>query len=202
MAERSSLVRLQREHEVELVWVGYELHPETPPGGVAVAEHFRDAEGMHAYVKSFAAGFGILDLSPPARLANTRRVLAVAEHARHEGKLGAFNAAAYDAYWRHGEGIESDAELAALARRAGLDPEAAVTAARDPALLARVDAARDEAMRAGVTGVPTFEVEPEAPGGSRMASRVVGCQRYEVLVDAVRRAGARKRESPPPAGAA
>jgi predicted DsbA family dithiol-disulfide isomerase len=179
--------------------VGYELHPETPPGGVAVAEHFRDAEGTHACVKSFAAGFGILDLSPPGRRANTRRALAVAEHARVEGRLAAFNAAAYDAYWRRGEGIESDGELAALAGRAGLDPEAAVAAARDPAILARVDAARSEALRAGVTGVPTFDVEPDAPGGGRMATRVVGCQRYEVLVDAVRRAGARRRESPPPA---
>jgi predicted DsbA family dithiol-disulfide isomerase len=182
--------------------VGYELHPETPAGGVVVSEHFRDAEGMHAYVKSFAAGFGILDLAPPGRLANTRRVLAVAEHARGLGRLDAFNAVAYDAYWRHGQGIESDEELAALAGRAGLDPGAAVAAARDPAVLTRVDAARTEALRAGITGVPTFDVEPEAPGGSRAASRVVGCQRYEVLVDAVRRAGARRRESPPPAGPA
>jgi predicted DsbA family dithiol-disulfide isomerase len=181
-----------------VVWVGYELHPETPPGGVPVSEHFRDVEGMHAYVKSFAAGFGILDLSPPERLANTRRVLAVAEHARDRGRLAALNAAAYDAYWRRGEGIESDEELAALAGRAGLDPEAAVAAVRDPAILARVDAARGEALRAGVTGVPTFDVEPDAPGGARVASRLVGCQRYEVLVDAVRRAGARRRESPLP----
>jgi predicted DsbA family dithiol-disulfide isomerase len=177
--------------------VGYELHPETPQGGVPVADIFRDAEGLHAYVRSFAAGFGILDLSPPARLANTRRVLAACEHARDAGRLEAFSAAAYDAYWRHGRGIESDDELAALALAAGLDPVAAVAATRDPAMLARVDAARGEAMRSGVTGVPTFDVEPDAPGGARVSSRVVGCQRYEVLVDAVRRAGARRRDAPP-----
>jgi predicted DsbA family dithiol-disulfide isomerase len=197
VAERSSLVRLQREHEVELIWVGYELHPETPPGGVAIAEHLRDPEGMHAYVKSFAAGFGIFDLAPRARLANTRRVLAVAEQARDLGRLEAFSAATYDAYWRHGRGLEADGEIAAIAREAGLDPANAVEAARDPALLARVDAAREEALRAGVTGVPTFDVEPDAPGGSRTSSRVVGCQRYEVLVEAVRKAGARRREPPP-----
>ena len=178
--------------------MGYELHPETPPGGVAIAERFRDHESMHAYVKSFAAGFGIFDLAPRARLANTRRVLAVAEHARDVGRLEAFSAAAYDAYWRHGRGLESDEEIAAIAGQAGLDPAAAVEAARAPALLARVDAAREEALRAGVTGIPTFDVEPEATGGSRTSSRVVGCQRYEVLVEALRRAGARRREPPPP----
>jgi predicted DsbA family dithiol-disulfide isomerase len=179
-----------------VIWVGYELHPETPAGGVAISEMFRDVEGMHAYVKSFAAGFGILDLSPPSRLASTRRALAVAEHARDEGRLERFNAAAYDAYWREGRGIEADEELAAVARRAGLDPAAAVAAARDPALLARVDAARREAKRAGVTGIPTFDVEPDAPGGGLVSSRVVGCQRYDVLVDAVRRAGAKARAVP------
>lgn len=177
--------------------MGYELHPETPQGGVPIADIFRDAEGMHAYVKSFAAGFGILDLAPPARLANTRRVLAACEHARDAGRLEAFSAAAYDAYWRHGHGVESDEDVSELARAAGLDPAAAVAATRDPALLARVDAARREATKAGVTGVPTFDVEPDAPGGARVSSRVVGCQRYEVLVDAVRRAGARRRDGPP-----
>ena len=179
--------------------MGYELHPETPLGGLPLAEHLRDPEGAHAYVRSFAAGFGIEDLSPPARLANTRRALAVAEHARDAGRLHVFNAAAYDAYWRHGQGIESDEELAAIARRAGLEAGAAVAAARDPAILARVDAARREAKRAGVTGVPTFDVEPDAPGAARVSSRVVGCQRYDVLVDAARRAGARRRDTGPDA---
>jgi predicted DsbA family dithiol-disulfide isomerase len=184
-----------------VIWVGYELHPETPPGGVPVADVFRDAEGMHAYVRSFAAGFGIPDLYPPVRLANTRRALAIAEHARDAGRLEVFSAAAHDAYWRLGRGIESDEELAAVATAAGLDSAAAVAAAADPALLARVDAARREAIRAGVTGIPTFDVEPDAPGGSRVSSRVVGCQRYEVLVDALRKAGARRRDAPPAAGA-
>jgi predicted DsbA family dithiol-disulfide isomerase len=161
-----------------------------------IAEHLRDAEGAHAYVRSFAAGFGIVDLSPPSRLANTRRALAVAEHARDVGRLEAFNAAAYDAYWRRGEGIESDDELAAIARTAGLDAGAAVRCAHDPGLLARVDAARREALRAGVTGIPTFDFEPDEPGGARVASRVVGCQRYDVLAEAARRAGARRRDAP------
>ena len=172
--------------------MGYELHPETPPGGVPVAERLRDPEGTHAYVRSFAAAFGIPDLAPPERLANTRRALAAAERARDQGRLAAFNAAVYDSYWRWGLGIESDAELAAIGARAGVDPEGVVSAARDPALLERVDAARRAALGAGVTGVPTFDVEPCTPGAGRVSSRIVGCQRYEVLVDAVRRAGARR----------
>jgi predicted DsbA family dithiol-disulfide isomerase len=184
VAERSSLVRLQRELDVVVVWVGYELHPATPPGGIPVSEYLPDPEAMLGYVRSFAAGFGIRDLVPPLRLARTRRALAVAEHARDVGRLGEFRARAFDAYWREERGLESDDDLAALAREAGVDPGAAVAAARDPALLARVDAAGRAAREAGVSGIPTFDIGPV---------RVVGCQPYEVLAEAARRVGARPR---------
>jgi predicted DsbA family dithiol-disulfide isomerase len=184
VAERSSLVRLQAELDVEVDWVGYELHPETPPGGLPLSAILRDADAMSGYVRAFAAGFGIPDLVPPTRLASTRRIHAVAQRARVEGRLAALRVAAFDAYWRLRRGLETDEELAAIAGEAGLDPAAAVAAASDPAALARVDAARREARAAGVTGIPTFDLGP---------ARIVGCQRYEVLADAARRAGARRR---------
>jgi predicted DsbA family dithiol-disulfide isomerase len=169
---------------VEVDWVGYELHPETPPGGLPLAEYLRDAEAMLGYVRAFAADFGIADLVPPRVLASTRRVHAVAQRARDLGRLEPFRAAAYDAYWRRGRGLESDDDLAAIAREGGLDPAAAVSAARDEEALARVDASRRAATAAGVRGIPTFDVGP---------ARIVGCQRYEVLAEAARRAGARRR---------
>jgi predicted DsbA family dithiol-disulfide isomerase len=149
---------------------------------------------MLRYVKEFAAGFGISDLRPPERLANTRRAMAAARHAREVGRLERFAAAAYDAYWRLGEGLESDDEIAAIARRAGIDPDRAVGAASDAVLLADVDSARRAATAAGVTGIPTFEFAP-GPGArnSGLGSRVVGCQRYEVLAEAARRAGGPRR---------
>jgi predicted DsbA family dithiol-disulfide isomerase len=163
--------------------VGYELHPRTPPGGTPLGGHLRSSE-LLGCVKGFAAGFGIVDLVPPLRLASTRRALAAAQHARDAGRLEPFRAAAFDAYWRRGRGLESDEDLAAIAVEARIDPERAIAAAADPAMLARVDAARRVALEAGVTGIPTFEIG---------ALRVVGCQRYEVLAEAARRAGARRR---------
>jgi predicted DsbA family dithiol-disulfide isomerase len=175
---------LQGELDVEVDWVGYELHPGTPPGGIPLSEHLPAPEAMLGYVRTFAAGFGIVDLRPPTILASTRRALAAAQHARARGRLEPWRAAAFDAYWRQGRGIESDDDLAAIAREAGLDPAAIVAAAADPAALAEVDAARRAAREAGVTGIPTFDLGPV---------RVVGCQRYEVLAEAARRAGARRK---------
>jgi predicted DsbA family dithiol-disulfide isomerase len=151
---------------------------------VPLSKVLPDAEAMLGYVRSFAAGFGIDDLAPPRVLPSTRRAHAVAQRARDEGRLDAFRVAAFDTYWRHGRGLESDDDLAALAGAVGLDRRAALAAAEDAALLARVDAARRAAVAAGVTGIPTFDFAE---------LRVVGCQRYEVLADAARRSGARRR---------
>jgi predicted DsbA family dithiol-disulfide isomerase len=191
VAERSSLVRLQREWDVAVEWVGYELHPETPRGGLALADYLPDAQAMLRYVREFAARFGIHDMRPPERLANTRRALAVAQRARALGRLDPYRAAAFDHYWREGRGLEGDEDLKAIARAAALDEALALAAAEDPAALAEVDAARRRARDEGVTGIPTFDFVPEAV---TRAQRVVGCQPYEVLVESARRAGARRRE--------
>ena len=95
--------------------MGYELHPDTPAGGVLLSSWLPNAEAMLGYVHAFAARFGIPDLAAPARLPNTRRALAVAEFARDGGRLDPFRAAAFDAYWRGGHGLEDDGELAAIA---------------------------------------------------------------------------------------
>jgi predicted DsbA family dithiol-disulfide isomerase len=165
-------------------WNGYELHPETPAGGLPLDRYLPNPAGMLRYVREFAGRFGLHDVNPPATLANTRRALAVAEHARDRGRLDAFRAAAFDAHWRRARGVEEDADLAAIATEAGLDAASAVAAALDPALLARVDAARRRAIDAGVTGVPTFDFGPV---------RVVGCQPYDALAAAARRGGAARR---------
>lgn len=187
MAEESSLVRLQREYQIELDWRGFELHPETPPGGQRLADRYgqrRYAE-MTDYLRRFAAAFGVQGMRSPERTPNTRKALAIAEWARDQGRLHPFRRAAMNAHWREGRDLEDHGVLGDLARAAGLDAERAVAAASDPAYVARVDAMGEEAARAGVTGIPTFFV------GDR---KVVGCQPYEVVSAQAEAAGALRRE--------
>ena len=187
MAEESSLVRLQREYQIELDWRGFELHPETPPGGQRLADRYgqrRYAE-MADSLRRFAAAFGVQGMRSPERTPNTRKALAIAEWARDQGRLHPFRRAAMNAHWREGRDLEDHGVLGDLARAAGLDAERAVAAASDPAYVARVDAMGEEAARAGVTGIPTFFV------GDR---KVVGCQPYEVVSAQAEAAGALRRE--------
>jgi predicted DsbA family dithiol-disulfide isomerase len=186
IAEASSLVRLQQEFDVALDWRGFELHPETPPGGRRLAELFGEERSreMRAYLTRFAAQFGVTGMTFSEVMPSTRRVLAVAEYARDQGRLHPFRAAAMEAAWRHGQNVEDPEVLALCARAAGLDPVAAVEAFDEPRYLARVMTMGAEARRAGVTGIPTLLL------GDR---RVVGCQPYEVLAAAAAAEGAGRR---------
>ncbi|HVU00346.1 MAG TPA: DsbA family protein [Polyangiaceae bacterium] len=181
IAEESTVPRLVRELGLELEWHGFELHPRTPPGGLPLSRLFpgRDLASMHEGTRRFAAEFGVTNFSPPNTLYNTRRALAVAEYARDSEKLLAFKRAAFDANFRHGKNLESDADLREIAASVGLDPERALEASRDPLYLGRVDERQAEARHEGISGIPTFLIGKE---------RVVGCQPYEVLLAAAKRA--------------
>ncbi|MGC4118706.1 MAG: DsbA family protein [Myxococcales bacterium] len=186
MAEQSSLVRLQKTYELDLDWRGFELHPETPRGGMPLSALFPASAipAMHERLRRFAASRGLPDFRASERLCNTRRALAACEHARDQGKLFALREALMKAYWERGEDVESDTVLRRAASEAGLDPETTLAAADAPAFLARVEAMRAEAEERGVTGIPTFFIGDEV---------IVGAQPYEALAEAVERAGGRPR---------
>jgi predicted DsbA family dithiol-disulfide isomerase len=171
---------------VELDWRGFELHPGIPVGGMPLERMFGAdrVRSMRPYLLEFARAQGVVGMVVPDHKPNTRRALAVAEWARDQGRLHEVRGGLMDAYWRRGLDLEDDRVLAGVARAAGLDGDAAVRESGSPAILARVAAMGREAARAGVTGIPTFDVGAE---------RVVGAQPYPVLAAAVGRQGGRPR---------
>lgn len=194
IAEHSTLPRLRAEFELTVEWCGFELHPRTPRGGMPMSALFPAARlpAMRAHMQQFAAGFGVTGMNHPDHIPNTRRALAIAELARDRDCLDAFRESAMNGHWREGRNLEDDADLRALAGRVGLDPDEALAAADAPEMLTRVDGRQADARRDGVTGIPTFFIGDE---------EVVGCQAYEVLAAAARRAGARRRTLPVVGGA-
>lgn len=171
---------------MDLDWRGFELHPETPEGGMDLEELLGPrAEAMSGRLLEFARSFGVTGMLHPQRLPNTRRILAAAEWARSQGRLHPFRRAAMAAHWREEKDLEREQTVREVARVAGVDPDGAWAATRDPQWLAVVDAAREDASAHGITGIPTFRI------GDRF---IVGCQPYEVLERAVLQAGAARRE--------
>ena len=186
IAEESTVPRLLREHDLTLDWCGFELHPGTPAGGRPLASLFPgvDLLGLHQQTKRFAARFDVTGFEPPNTLRNSRRALALAELARDRGRLAPYRQAVLRAHWRERKNIEDLDELLAIAVAVGLDADEARAAPDSRVLLERVDARQQVARRAGVHGIPTFVFVADG-----RAETVVGCQSYEVLAQAARRAG-------------
>lgn len=188
IAEESTVPRLLTEFDLELEWYGFELHPSTPKGGVPLSKLFPGVPlpALHERTRRFAATFGVEEYRPPDWLWNSRMALAMAEHGRDAGRLEPFRRAVMQAHWRDGKSIENLDDLRGMAAAAGLEPDAAVAAASDPALLARVDERQAVARENGVRGIPTFSLGNE---------RVIGCQPYDAIAAAARRAGATTRSA-------
>jgi predicted DsbA family dithiol-disulfide isomerase len=187
--------------DLDFEWVGFQLHPETPFGGLNFSDVFPggEVEGVREYVRGFAQGFGVT-MGFPNRVPNTLRALAVAEYARSLGHLDLFRDAAMEAHWNRGMDIEADHTLVSLAREADLDPRPALAAADDATWRGRVESMAVFARRWQVSGIPTWFLIPEdwRPGQGRTPSgavplRVVGCQSYEYVRAACIAAGIRRR---------
>lgn len=185
IAEKSSLARLIREYDLELDWRGFQLHPQTPPGGVRLDEYFPAdrVPAMQQHLAEVAKHFGV-DLTVPERMPNTRRALQLAEVARDEQKLEPFRAAAMDAYWQRGEDLEDTEVLRRVAGAAALPPDALQRADADPQFARRIIDTREEADAVGITGIPTFIIDSYA---------ITGCQPFDVLEQLPQRAGVPRR---------
>ena len=163
-----------------LDWRGFELHPGIPVGGMPLDDMFgaERVRKMRPYLVDFARAQGVVGMVVPSHKPNTRKALGLAEWARAQGRLHEVRTGLMDAYWREGKDLEDDRVLAAVASAAGLDGAVAIPGSREQAILERVADMGREAARAGVTGIPTFDIGEE---------RVVGAQPYEVLAAAARR---------------
>lgn len=181
--------RLQRAYAIEIEYVHFPLHPDTPDDGQRLIDLFGGEsarprlEESHAQLKALAEAEG-LELAAREMTYNSRLAQELGSWAETRGAGPAFHDAAYRAYFVDGEDI-SDAEvLVRLAERVGLDPEAAREVLETRSQRHAVDADWSRARQMGITGVPTFMA-----GGDR----VVGAQPYEILEELVKAAGATRR---------
>ncbi len=189
LAERSTIHRLESEYDVQVDWVGFELHPEIPLGGLPTTALFPEPmlQAMLGPLQAAAARMD-LPLIPPAHVPNTRSALAVAEYGRLNGGLDAYRHLAMDAFWAEGRDIEDREVLGDLAEQAGMDADAALAFAFSDAGEQAVAARRSIASERGVTAIPTVLL-------GRLP--ILGFQPYDVFSRAAERAGAVAR--PPPA---
>lgn len=177
---------MARAYDVRLEHVQFPLHPDTPPGGIALTELFAgrglDLEAMYMRMKSLMDAEG-LPYARRDRTYNSRLAQELGKWGENAGRP-AIDDALYRAYFVDRMDIGAVDALVEVAERVGLPADEARRVLNERTFRAAVDKDWAHARALGVTGVPTFIADGRA---------VVGAQPYETLEQLVQLAGAKRR---------
>jgi predicted DsbA family dithiol-disulfide isomerase len=178
--------RLRKEHGVEVQWVHFPLHPDTPAEGRSLQELFAgrnyDIEArqreMRARMAAEGLPYGNRTMTYNSRLAQELGKWAASLPQGQPGRE-AIHDALFKAYFVEGKNVGDVDVLLDIARSVGLPEEEAREVLEKRTFKAAVDADWAKSRAYGITGVPTF-----VAGGYG----VVGAQPYEALEQLVQQA--------------
>ena len=174
--------RLRKEHGVQVKWVHFPLHPETPAQGKSLQELFAgrgyDIPKMQAQMRARMQAEG-LPYGDRSMTYNSRLAQELGKWADEQPGGEAIHDALFKAYFVDNRNIGDPDVLVAIAESVGLPGDKAREVIEKRSHRAAVDADWQKARDYGVTGVPTFVAGRQG---------VVGAQPYEVLEQLVREA--------------
>jgi predicted DsbA family dithiol-disulfide isomerase len=167
--------RLRKEHGVQVKFVHFPLHPDTPQEGKSLAELFAgrgyDMNKMQAQMRARMDAEG-LPYGQRSMTYNSRLAQELGKWAESQPGGEAIHDALFRAYFVEGRNIGDVEELIKIAESVGLPGDKAREVLEKRTHKAAVDADWEKSRHYGVTGVPTFVI------GER---GVVGAQPYEAL---------------------
>ncbi len=154
------LQHLQEDYDVLINFRFIEIHPDTPQLGTTVDSldySHEQWQGMMDGLVDMAQEEGIT-LAPVTLLANSHRALLLAEAVKKEGReiFYKFNQALYEQYFLSGRNIGDDGVLREIAQASGVSDEVIDEAWSDPEYEKTLQMNMSMAVKAGVTGTPTF----------------------------------------------
>jgi predicted DsbA family dithiol-disulfide isomerase len=174
--------RLRKEHGVQVKFVHFPLHPDTPQEGKSLEALFAgrgyDIPEMQAQMRARMAAEG-LPYGDRKMTYNSRLAQELAKWAESQPGGDAIHDALFRAYFVDGRNISEPQELIRIAEGVGLPGDKAKEVLETRSHQAAVDADWEKSRSYGVTGVPTFVF------GDRGA---VGAQPYEALAELVKSA--------------
>jgi predicted DsbA family dithiol-disulfide isomerase len=178
------VARLKQAHGVQVKFVHFPLHPETPAEGKSLEELFAgrgyDIPKMQAQMRARMAAEG-LPYGDRKMTFNSRLAQELAKWAEMQPGGEAIHDALFRAYFVDGRNIGDVDVLVQVAESVGLSADAAREVLEKRSFKAAVDADWQKSREYGVTGVPTYVA------GQR---GVVGAQPYEVLEQLLKEATA------------
>ena len=176
--------KLRTEHNVNIEWVHFPLHPETPPEGRSLDDLFRgrnvDRKAMHAQMKARMNAEG-LPYGERSMTYNSRLAQELGKWADTQPGGEAIHDALFRAYFVEARDISRPDVLLDIVKEVGLPVDAAREVIEQRTFKDAVDADWKLSREYGITGVPTFVTGRYG---------VVGAQPYEALEALVKKARA------------
>jgi predicted DsbA family dithiol-disulfide isomerase len=173
--------RLRKEHGVQVKFVHFPLHPDTPQEGKSLAEMFAgrgyDIDKMQAQMRARMAAEG-LPYGERKMTYNSRLAQELGKWAESQPGGEAIHDALFKAYFVDGKNIGDPDALVEIAKSIGLPEDKAREVIEKRTHKAAVDADWEKSRQYGVTGVPTFVIGSQG---------VVGAQPYEALEQLVKK---------------
>jgi len=166
---------LRKNYNIDLQWVAFPLHPETPPEGRTLEDLFAgrliNIPQLVAKLKKVAEENG-LPFGERTMTFNSRLAQELGKWAEEHGKGDVFHDAVFRAYFADGKNIAEKDVLIDIVQRAGLPDQEALRVVEDRSYKQAVDDDWSRSSHAGITAVPTFCVDGRT---------LTGAQPYEVL---------------------
>ena len=179
--------KLKRNFDVDVRWVHFPLHPETPLDGQSLEQLFAgrgmDLDAMFARMKGLMEAEG-LDYGQRTHTYNSRLAQELGKWADTQPGGEAIHDALYRAYFVDGVNVGDVEALLKVAAATGLDVDAARDVLESRSFKDSVDEDWNKSRQYGVTGVPTFVAGMKG---------VVGAQPYEALEHLLEEAGVERR---------
>lgn len=151
--------QLEKEYDLEIEWLGLEIHPETPGKGVILSEKFSKSnlENMLSNLNNSGSLYGI-HFGALEQMPNSHNALESAEYAKEHGKGKEYHSALMDAYFRDLKDIGSLEVLGELGNILGLNKDELITAVTDRAYETILNNSSKDAHSMGINSTPTFVI--------------------------------------------
>ena len=149
--------KLEKEYDLDIEWLGLEIHPETPKEGVSLSEKFSKSNLEHMLINLNRSGsiYGI-KFENLERMPNSHNALEAAEFAREHGKLKEYHTLLMEAYFRDLKDIGDIEVLSDLGRTLGLNKEALTDAVKNRVYETTLNNSAEAAHSMEINSTPTF----------------------------------------------
>lgn len=167
---KSTIDRLKSNYDIEIIFKGYEIHPDIPEGGIPSAEYFPNAKQKNDQLQLFGQQQGV-EFTDIVTMPNTKKALMVAEYAKSVNKSEAYNDAMYKAFFFEGINIGLTKEIKRIASSVGMTEEEVEAVFADERYGHLLDEHKSFCIEHSITSVPTFIINNEIA--------IVGAQNVE-----------------------